>query len=123
MATVLSPDSFIPASAATRAPTPPAGPDWRVFLFFSVAFLVTGIVSLLFDDLLLRTGWTSSSTILLVLFVLLFLPISVGCLHGVWGFVLRASGDRCRITKFGEYGSRSIAGASTAIVFPIYNEQ
>ena len=123
MSSLQSPDPIAPAPVATPVPRLRPGPDWRVFGFFSTAIALTGIVSLLFADLLWRTGWSGSSTILLVLFVLLFLPISVGCLHGVWGFVLRVWGDRHRITGSGEYHARSIAGASTAIVFPIYNEQ
>ncbi len=45
---------------------------WRVFMFFSCAVLLTGCVSLLFADLLLRTGWSTSRSVLLVLFIILF---------------------------------------------------
>jgi membrane glycosyltransferase len=96
---------------------------WRVFFFYSAAMLVTGLVSLLFADLLWRTGWSTSSTILLALFVILFLLTAIGLIHGVCGAVLRTIGDRRRITCLTEYRSRSIAGTSTAIVFPIYNEE
>ena len=41
--------------------------------FFPAALLLTGIVSMLFADLLWRTGWSASRTFLLVLFVILFL--------------------------------------------------
>jgi membrane glycosyltransferase len=94
-----------------------------VFFFYSAAVLLTGLVSMLFADLLWRTGWTASSTILLVLFVLLFLLIAIGCIHGICGFVLRTLGDKSRITLLGDYRSQSIAGTSTAIVFPIHNEE
>ena len=43
---------------------------WRVFAFFSVAVLLTGVVSVIFADLLWRTGWSPSRTVLLVLFII-----------------------------------------------------
>jgi membrane glycosyltransferase len=95
----------------------------RVFLFFSSTMLLTGMVSMLFADLLWRSGWSNTATILLVLFVMLFFLISMGCMHGICGFVLRALGDPERITRLGEYKSKTISGISTAIVFPVYNEE
>jgi membrane glycosyltransferase len=95
---------------------------WRVFIFYSWALLLTGLVSLLFADLLLRTGWSASRTVLLVLFVILFLFTAIGCVHGVYGFFLRSFGDRRRITKLNDYRGQNIDGTSTAIVFPVYNE-
>ena len=103
------------------SPLPRAYRGWRVFIFYSSALLLTGLVSMLFADLLWRTGWSASRTILFVVFVILFLLIAVGCMHGVFGFVLRAFGDPRRITQT-DYRNQSIAGTSTAIVFPIYNE-
>jgi membrane glycosyltransferase len=94
----------------------------RVFIFYSLVTLLTGVVSMLFADLLWRSGWTSSSTVLLILFVILFGLIAIGCMHGVFGFVLRKFGDPDRITLLGDYRNRSIQGISTAIVFPTYNE-
>jgi len=94
-----------------------------VFYFYSAALLLTGLVALLFADLLWRTGWTASSTILLSLFVILFQLAAVGCTHAISGFVLRRLGERRRITLMRDYKSRDIAGTSTAIVFPVYNEQ
>jgi membrane glycosyltransferase len=95
---------------------------WRLFIFYSLAVLLTGAVSVLFADLLWRTGWSDSRVVLLTLFIILFFFASVGCLHGIYGFVLRRFGDRLRITNLKEYRTISIADASTAIVFPIYNE-
>jgi membrane glycosyltransferase len=95
----------------------------RLFIFFSSAMLLTGLVSMFFADLLWRSGWTNSSTILLVLFVILFLFISVGSMNGIYGFILRTFGDSDQITRLGEYQSKSIEAISTAIVFPIYNEE
>jgi len=95
---------------------------WRVFFFYSCALLLTGFVSLIFADLLWRTGWSTSRTVLLVLFVVLFLFTAIGCMHGVFGFFLRIFGTRRRITQLKNYRDQKIDGISTAIVFPIYNE-
>src|SRR5579859_3974391 len=94
---------------------------WRVFIFYSSALLLTGLVSMLFADLLWRTGWSAASTVLFAVFVILFLLIAIGSMHGVFGFILRTFGDPRRITRT-YYRAQSIAGTSTAIVFPIYNE-
>jgi membrane glycosyltransferase len=94
---------------------------WRVFLFYSSALLLTGLVSMLFADLLWRTGWSLSGVILLCLFIVLVFLIAMGCMHGVFGFVLRLTNDR-RLTRLGDYRSRSIQGVSTALVFPVHNE-
>jgi membrane glycosyltransferase len=95
---------------------------WRVFVFYSCALLLTGVVSMLFADLLWRTGWSTSRTVLMVLFVILFLFAAIGCVHGVFGFFLRTFGDARRITNLENYRGLNIHGISTAIVFPIYNE-
>jgi membrane glycosyltransferase len=95
---------------------------WRVFFFYSCALLPTGLVSLLFADLLWRTGWSTSRTVLLVLFVILFLFAAIGCVHGVFGFFLRRFGDRRRITCPENFRAEKIDGISTAIIFPVYNE-
>src|SRR3974390_480803 len=95
---------------------------WRVFIFYSCALLVTGLGSMLFADLLWRTGWSASRTVLLVLFVILFWFATVGCMHGIFGFILRLSGTRQRITALKNYHDQNIDGTSTAIVFPTYNE-
>ena len=94
----------------------------RVFVFFSTAVLLTGFVSLLFADLLWRTGWSTSRTVLLVLFIILFLLAAIGCVHGVFGFLARLLGDSRTITKLKEFRAQDISGTSTAIVFPVYNE-
>ena len=84
--------------------------------------LLTGLVSMLFADLLWRNGWSASSTVLLVLFVILFLFVAIGAMHGVYGFFLRMFGTRRRITALENYRDQKIDGISTAIVFPVYNE-
>jgi membrane glycosyltransferase len=115
-----------PATKPTVSPiiaqVPRMRRGWRIFIFYSCAVLLTGVVSMLFADLLWRTGWTSSDTWLLGLFVILFLLISVGCMHGIFGFLLRRTADR-RLTRIKDYHGQSIQGTSTALVFPIHNEE
>src|SRR6478609_111826 len=100
----------------------PRPANLRVFVFYSLAIVLTGIGSLLFADLLWRTGWSTSRTLLLVLFAILFLLSSVGCMHALYGFFLRRRGDPRRITAMGDYRSRTLEHTSTALIFPIYNE-
>src|ERR1035441_10223059 len=123
--------SGVSPSAPASSPSPPLRVmsvprrmyrGWRLFIFYSCALLLTGLVSMLFADLLWRTGWSASRTVLMVLFVILFLFIAIGCTHGLYGFVLRMFGDDRCITRLKEYRGQSIAGISTAIVFPVYNE-
>ena len=78
---------------------------------------------MLFADLLWRSGWTNTSTVLLVLFVILFLLAAIGCVHGICGFLLRRFGNPQRITQLADYHGASIAGVSTAVVLPVYNEE
>jgi membrane glycosyltransferase len=106
----------------TPLPVPRLQRGWRLFLFFTSALVLTGLVSLLFADLLWRTGWSASRTVLLVLFVILFLLTAVGCMHGVYGLFIRIFGTRRRITALRPFKDQKIDGTSTAIIFPIYNE-
>ena len=106
----------------TAVSAPPLRRGWRLFLFFSSAVLLTGFVSMLFADLLWRTSWSASRTVLLVLFIILFLLTSIGCMHGVYGFFIRTFGTNRRITGLKNFKEQDIAGVSTAIIFPIYNE-
>jgi len=96
--------------------------SWRLFVFFSTALLLTGIVSLMFADLLWRTGWTGAKVLLLAVFIILFLLAAIGCVHGLTGFLLRGAAEPSRITNPADFRSESIEGVNTAIVFPIYNE-
>jgi membrane glycosyltransferase len=99
-----------------------AGRGLRVFLFHSFAVLLTGVVSMVFADLLWRTGWSASRTVLLVLFIILFFFSAIGCVTAFYGFILRRIGDPQRITQLADYQSQNIDDTSTAIIVPIYNE-
>jgi membrane glycosyltransferase len=94
----------------------------RVFVFFALALLLTGAISLLFADLLWRRGWTNASTILFLLFVILLLLNSIGAMHGIYGFFLRRRGDSRRITNLKDFAGQDISDTSVAVLFPIYNE-
>jgi membrane glycosyltransferase len=106
----------------TAVPAPQIRRGLRLFLFYSSAVLLTGVVSLLFADLLWRTGWSTSRTVLLSLFIILFLLTAIGCMHAVYGLVIRTLGTRRRITALKPYKDQSIDGVSAAIIFPVYNE-
>lgn len=110
------------APTIVNAPLPRLRRGLRLFLFFTSALVLTGFVSLLFADLLWRSGWSASRTVLLVLFIILFLLTAVGCMHGVYGFFIRLFGTKRRITGLKPYKEQSMEGTSTAIIFPIYNE-
>jgi membrane glycosyltransferase len=118
----IAPPAQEPAASPVVMQMPRVRRSWRIFIFYSCALLLTGLVSMLFADLLWRTGWSQSSTLLLCLFIVLFLLISIGCMHGIFGFILRLTNDR-RLTRLKDYHSQSIEGTSTALVFPIHNEQ
>ena len=109
------------APSITTLPPSPYRHGWRLFCFFSSAFALTGLVSLLFADLLWRTGWSTSRTVLLVLFIVLFLLTAIGCMHGLYGFFIRIFGTQTRITALKPFEHQPLE-SSTASIFPIYNE-
>ncbi len=109
-------------SCLAVAPVPSTKRGLRVFLFYSAALLLTGFASMLFADLLSRTWWSTSRTILLTLFILLFLFSAIGCMNALFGFVIRRMGDKQSITHLADYRAKTLDGTSTALVFPIYNE-
>ena len=54
---------------------------------------------------------------------MLFFFSAIGCITAIYGFVLAAAwAIRNRITSLSDYKSQNIEGTSTAIIFPIYNE-
>jgi membrane glycosyltransferase len=48
--------------------------------------------------------------------------MAIGCMHGIYGFFIRIFGTRKCITALKPYKNQPIDGVSTAIIFPIYNE-
>ncbi len=94
----------------------------RVFFFYSLAVLLTGSMTLFFADLLWRTGWSASRTLLLLSFIPLFFLSAVGCLNSLYGFTLRGLNEYSPINSSMDWSSQDIGNVSTAMVFPIYNE-
>jgi membrane glycosyltransferase len=92
-------------------------------MFYSSALVLTGLVSMLFADLIWRSGWSTSGFCLMGLFVVLFLLTAIGCMHAIYGFAVRLMGGDNRITRLGEYRRKSLEGISTALIFPIHNEE
>jgi membrane glycosyltransferase len=105
-----------------RSRQSPREETWRVFVFFSGAVLLTGVGGMLFADLLWRTGWSPARLVLLLLFCILFFLTSVGCMHGVYGFFLRRTGDARRITAAHGWHVQNLNAARVALVFGICNE-
>ena len=60
--------------------------------------------------------------IILAIVLLLFLLAAIGCVHGVFGFIVRLLGDDSRVTNLKPYHNQDISGTSTAILLPVYNE-
>jgi len=112
-----------PAPGLSFYRAPRLGRGWRIFLFYSSALVLTGLVSMLFADLIWRSGWSVSGLCLMALFVVLFLLTAVGCVHGVFGFVVRMLGGNGRFERGQDHRSKSLEGISTALIFPIYNEE
>jgi len=104
-----------------RPSVPAPGSNTRIYLFYFLAVLLTGCGSWLFADLLWRTGWSASRTALLVLFSILLLLASVGCVHAIFGLIF-CRRDLRRITASPGFRDRSIDQTSVALIFPIYNE-
>jgi type IV secretory pathway VirB3-like protein len=90
--------------------------------FLLLRRIIDGIDFLALRRFAMADGVVASAFVLLCLFTVLVLLIAMGCMHGVFGFVLRLTGDR-RITGLKDYRAQSIKDASTALVFPIHNEQ
>src|SRR5690606_12038904 len=62
-----------------------------------------------------------SRTLLLCLFSILYFFTAVGCVHGIYGFVLRRLRSR-GASQLARDPGIDISQTSTALVFPIYNE-
>jgi membrane glycosyltransferase len=94
----------------------------RRFSFFSSIFGFTSLATWFMADLLWRNGLTGVELTLLVLFVILFLQVSIGFCTALAGFyVINRGGDSRRITMTLARGEE-VPLASTAIVMPVFNE-
>ncbi len=95
---------------------------FRVFALHSAAVLIVGILGWLFADLLWRTGWSTSRTILVCLFILLVWYAALGCVSAIAGFLSMVFQDQQTITRTKPYNNVSLRNTPTALLFPIYNE-
>jgi membrane glycosyltransferase len=106
-------------SEMTLNPFLPRQRAWRIFCFYSLAIILTGAVSALFADLLWRTGWSASRTVVLACFVVLFFFAALGFWHALFGFVLNrfetppSSGENAPIDP----------AVNIALAFPVCNEE
>jgi membrane glycosyltransferase len=92
---------------------------WRIFCFYSLAVLLTGAVSALFADLLWRTGWSASRTIVLGCFMILFFLAALGFWHALFGFVLRRFETPLSLPENTSINPE----VSIALAFPVCNEE
>lgn len=95
----------------------------RRFMFFTAVFILTSLATWFLADLFWQNDkirgveWP-----LLVLFVILFSQVAVGCVTALIGFyVINRGGDSRLITKTVK-PDEDIPLASTAIIMPVFNE-
>lgn len=133
-----APSDSHPPPHATAAPSschlngasrPPKQPvqhpvrrGWRLFIFVSLTLILAGANTWLFADWLWRLDWSGWHSVLLGLFFILNFTVAFGCLHAVFGFIVRRRGDAGRLTALQPWQDVDISSAATAIVVPIYNE-
>ncbi len=92
-------------------------------VFFSVVLMLTALATWFMADLLRHDGViTGLEWTILVLFVILFAQLAIGCTTALLGFyVLNRGGDSRSILKTIE-GIKDPPLATTAIIMPVYNE-
>lgn len=94
--------------------------------FFSLALLLTSVPSILFADLMYRTGYDGGKIAFTILFVILMANVGWGSAHAISGFILRRLGLRngniesC-IDDF-DINDDSYELPSCVIALPVYNE-
>ncbi|MDP0497516.1 MAG: glucans biosynthesis glucosyltransferase MdoH [Verrucomicrobiota bacterium JB024] len=105
--------------------TTPAGGFARP-LFFGLHAVLTVCAGAIYWDLLNRAGFTATSFLLLVLFVILFAHITFGFLQPLFGLVIALRGNDPRsITRTVDLDQDPATiklTSRTALIFPIYNE-
>lgn len=91
--------------------------------FFTGVLVLTALATWFMADLLWSDGGMNGvEWALLVLFVILFSQIAIGCVTALLGFyVINRGGDSRQITRTIKPGE-DVPLASTAIIMPVYNE-
>jgi membrane glycosyltransferase len=95
----------------------------RRILFFSLVFLLTTLAAWVMADILWRGGMNSCEIAILILFTILFLPVSFGVVQALTGFfILWRRRDPSRLLSLLETTSALPELPVTAVVLPIFNE-
>ena len=94
----------------------------RIF-FFSLVLLLTTLAAWVMADILWRGGMNSCEIAILILFTILFLPVSFGVVQALTGFIiLWRRRDPARLLSLLETTSALPELPVTAVVLPIFNE-
>jgi len=96
----------------------------RRIIFFSLVLLLTTLATWVMADLLWRGGGMNScETSILILFAVLFTPVSLGVVQALAGFlVIWINRDPARLLSLVEKNSTPPELPVTAVVLPIFNE-
>ena len=102
------------------------GTVWQAFIFFSITLGLTGLGAYLMADYLWKLGWTDSSTLLWILFVILFGYLAFGFTHAFFGFFLRRFKLPFALMPPVDEEASTIQDFDVtprvAIIIPVYNE-
>lgn len=94
----------------------------RIF-FFSMVFLLSTLATWIMADILWRGGMNGCEVAILLLFAVLFTPVSLGVVQAVTGFVLLwRRQDSARLLTMLENMTVPPELPVTAVVMPIFNE-
>jgi len=94
----------------------------RIF-FFSLVLLLTTLAAWVMADILWRGGMNSCEIAILILFTILFLPVSFGVVQALTGFFILWRGrDPARLLSLLEKTTPPAELPVTAVVLPIFNE-
>jgi membrane glycosyltransferase len=95
----------------------------RRIIFFSLVLLLTTLATWVMADILWRGGMNSCEIAILILFAVLFTPVSLGIIQALTGFlILWRRRDPTRLLSLLEKNPPPAELPVTAIVLPIYNE-
>lgn len=96
----------------------------RRIIFFSLVLMLTTLATWVMADILWRgSGMNSCETSILILFAILFTPVSLGIVQALTGFLILWRGrDPARLLSLLENADAPPELPVTAIVLPIFNE-
>ncbi len=95
----------------------------RRIIFFSLVLLLITLATWVMADILWRGGMNSCEIAILILFAILFTPVSLGIVQALTGFIiLWRRRDPARLLSLIEKASSLPELPVTAVVLPIFNE-